>query len=427
MTSSIPTASIDAKNPDALVQVEACSSDNCQVLENVQPVAAQSEADLPWVVVPPQPAVLLRASGGSRSVPALNNMAKNPAPLLQAGGSLRSLTEGKSVPVGDSNGKGKGKTQRRSATFVVPKEGVLCRKPSPSPKPSGKQEQVGKSKSPKAPSPRSRAVASQHTAACKGPTTATDSQQASDMPPPGAKPSQGKGKGRSHRRSATLGFSAEASEPWKIATDADAIEQKAPEKLDEDGIEGKFRPLAEQLFNQSPDSCGVQSPSTPKKTFPPVPPFKEKQALEPWLFLRQTELTTPRQEDNYEISDQGDSDPDDRAEERRRAKKHVPRWCDNYLEQLSRQADMDPDTVFGNKVPTCDVEEIFPVELYKTVGKERPKRNRGSSQNWGKDKLTTNEVQEYKRKMGQNKAWMANAENLPPATQQLLEGPVRAA
>jgi hypothetical protein len=227
-----------------------------------------------------------------------------------------------------------------------------------------------------------------------------------------------------------MGIPGEATElakddsSWKVASDTITDE---PEKRHEGG----YRPLAEQLFSQSPDSYGVLSPSstncTPRKTFPPVPAFGEKQALEPWLFLRQSELMSPRPEDNYEISDQGDSDPDDAAEARRRAKKHVPRWCDNYLEQLSKQADMDPDTLFGGRVPTCDVEDIFPIELYEKVGKARPKRNRGSSQNWGRDRLTKNEVKDYKKKMGQAKGWMANVENLPPATQQLLEGPRRAA
>lgn len=421
--SSVPSETMAIlANADLPVEVEA----------EVEPVPSQTAAaELPWVAMPPQPAVLLRSSGGSRSVPTFSNTSKNAAPLSQVG-SLRSLAEGKSMPICESNAKGKGKTQRRSATFVVPKEGVLCKKPSEDPRLRGKQEQVAKSKSPKAPSPRTRAAASQNTSVanvvtpCRGTTPCVDTQQSSEHQT--AAKGKGKGRGRSHRRSATMAMCGEVAElannePWTIAAD----NAEEPGKMHE----GSSRPLAEQLFSQSPDSCGVLSPSstncTPRKTFPPVPVFKEKQTLEPWLFLRQSELTSPQQEDNYEISDQGDSDPDDAAEARRRAKKHVPRWCENYLEQLKSQADMDPDTVFGSKVPTCDVEDVFPTELYEAAGKARPKRTRGSSQNWGRDRLTKNEVKSYKQKMGQTKGWMANAENLPPATQQLLEGPRRAA
>lgn len=335
------------------------------------------------------------------------------------------------MPLCESNGKGKGKTQRRSATFVIPKEGVLCSKASEEQRLRGKQEHKPTSKSPKAASPQGQGAASQLANGTvepnKADTATLDSQKPTDS---GPKPAQGKGKGRSHRRSATLGMPTEATElasqdvRSNAIVDTNVLEQGQP-------YDNALRPVTEQVFNQSPQSYGVLSPSsancTPKKTFPPVPPFKEKQALEPWMLLRQSELTSPRPEDNYEISEQGDSDPDDAAEARRRAKKHVPTWCDDYLEQLAKQADTDPDSLFGSRVPVCELEEIFPGELYDTVGKARPKRNRGSSQNWGRDRLTKTEIKEYKRKMGQTKGWMANIENMPPGTQHLLAGPRRAA
>lgn len=135
-------------------------------------------------------------------------------------------------------------------------------------------------------------------------------------------------------------------------------------------------------------------------------------SLESWQILRQRPLPPPRSEDNYELSDQDadDSDMDEAREAARRAEKPIPRWCDDYLETLRRQGDMDPDTVFGGRVPQCSLDLVFPDELYKKIGKSRPKRARGSSGDWRRDRLTPQEIVHYKRKMGQTKGWMADAE-----------------
>jgi len=135
---------------------------------------------------------------------------------------------------------------------------------------------------------------------------------------------------------------------------------------------------------------------------------------EPWLKLREMKLPPPNPEDNYELSDKGE---ESEAEEPDRSHKHVPRWSCQYLELIEKQSDIDPDTIFGRSVPNCDLMTIFPEKLYKQCDKERPKRKRGSSGEWRKDRLTTQEVGQYKKKMGHARSWTANAENLDCNTQ----------
>lgn len=158
--------------------------------------------------------------------------------------------------------------------------------------------------------------------------------------------------------------------------------------------------------------------SSPRNTRPPVPAFsalasqaapRPRRESEPWLKLREIKLPPPKPEDNYELSDKGEESD---AEEPDRSHKHVPRWSSQYLELIEKQADIDPDTIFGRRVPRCDLLVIFSDNLYQGCNKERPKRKRGSSGEWRQDRLTTQEVGEYKKKMGHAKSWMANAENL---------------
>lgn len=116
-----------------------------------------------------------------------------------------------------------------------------------------------------------------------------------------------------------------------------------------------------------------------------------------------------RPEDNYEISDKGE---DSETEEPDRSHKHVPRWSSQYLELIEKQAGTDPDTIFGSRVPKCDLSTIFSDELYARCNKERPQRKRGSSGEWKQDRLSKLEVTDYKRKMGHSKKWTINAENI---------------
>lgn len=145
-------------------------------------------------------------------------------------------------------------------------------------------------------------------------------------------------------------------------------------------------------------------------------PSKSFQA---WQVLRQIKLPPPDPADNYEISDQADSDADENLLAERRSRKPKPRWCSDYTELLKKQADLDPDTIFGPMMPRCDLEEIFPDSMYQDVAKSRPTRRRGSSGNWRKDPLHRSEISAYKRKLGQNRAWV-DLDSLPPGSHEAL-------
>ncbi|CAE8727723.1 unnamed protein product, partial [Polarella glacialis] len=134
--------------------------------------------------------------------------------------------------------------------------------------------------------------------------------------------------------------------------------------------------------SSSSSAANEGSLATSKGPRPPVPAFRD-----PAQIVRQMELEPKDPEDNYELSDcGGDSDQEDAAgeRERQRGSKHVPKWCGEYLQVLSTQADVDPDTIFGSRVPQCIQEDIFTDDMYESVGKKRPKRARGSSGDWRK-------------------------------------------
>jgi len=137
---------------------------------------------------------------------------------------------------------------------------------------------------------------------------------------------------------------------------------------------------------------------------PPVPVFRQENAAS---LLRQLPLPPKRQEDNYELSDNGEASEEDSLRDNSldRSAKHTPKWCDAYLEVFAQQVLIDPDTIFGSKVPECDLEMVFDDKLYQVASREVPKRKRGSSGEWCEDRLTRCEIRSYKRKMGQTKGW----------------------
>jgi len=165
---------------------------------------------------------------------------------------------------------------------------------------------------------------------------------------------------------------------------------------------------------------GAPKPPVPAFQRPVVPPPR------PEVLLRRIKLPPPRPEDNYEISDREEVASDDgeappSQEEIDRSAKAVPRWCETYLEDLAKQEDVDPDTIFGARVPVCNLEIVFPDELCRAVGRDEPvKRKRGSSGEWkDEDRLGKQEVCDYKRRMGQRRAWDVAAEipaNSPAAS-----------
>jgi len=146
--------------------------------------------------------------------------------------------------------------------------------------------------------------------------------------------------------------------------------------------------------------------SSSSKCVPATPEVKTEvvKQLQPWQILRQKALPPSRPEDNYEISEKG-GDSDAEENDDHRLHKHIPAWCDSYVKQLKLQEDMDPDTIFGPRVPPCNLEEIFSDELYAAVGKNRPKRARGSSGDWKRDRLQKEDVTKYKSRMGHVRSW----------------------
>lgn len=145
-------------------------------------------------------------------------------------------------------------------------------------------------------------------------------------------------------------------------------------------------------------------PGPKKKAMPPVPAFQaQPEEPEPWEILRKTVLPPKNPDDDYEISDKEDSA--DELEEPDRSDKHVPAWSLDYSVKLTAQENVDPDTIFGSKVPICDLDMIFPDALYREWGCAPPRRKRGSSCLWHKDRLSRSEIVAYRRKMGHQRRW----------------------
>ncbi|CAE8714558.1 unnamed protein product [Polarella glacialis] len=148
-------------------------------------------------------------------------------------------------------------------------------------------------------------------------------------------------------------------------------------------------------------------PGSARARRPPVPAFKKPpQEPEPWQLVRAMKLPPPNPEDSYELSDKGD---DSEADEPDRTQKYQPAWSSNYLQVIEAQSDIDPDTIFGTSVPQCDLAVIFRDADYLKFQQERPKRKRGSSGEWHADRLSRQEVGDYKKKMGHKRRWDAKA------------------
>jgi len=107
-------------------------------------------------------------------------------------------------------------------------------------------------------------------------------------------------------------------------------------------------------------------------------------------------------EDNYEISD-FEEDKDGNRVEPNRTGKLIPAWCAGFPQLVQSQASVDPDSIFGNRVPRCDLDLIFPDYFYQ--GRNPVKRRRGSSGRWFPDRLTRKEVTNYSSKMGYRSRW----------------------
>jgi len=143
----------------------------------------------------------------------------------------------------------------------------------------------------------------------------------------------------------------------------------------------------------------------------PAPPTKPPKMslpveLEPFRLLREKPLPKKVLEDNYEISDKEDTDDEcEEEQERLRASKVVPAWSADYKQALAAQDGIDPDSIFSSRVPFCDSDAIFPDDLYRQYRQKPPRRKRGSSCQWHKDRLSASEIARYRAKMGQQKRW----------------------
>lgn len=102
--------------------------------------------------------------------------------------------------------------------------------------------------------------------------------------------------------------------------------------------------------------------------------------------------------DNYEITDKEDSD--DEVVEVDRGKKFQPMWARGWKARVLAQLEVDPDSIF-DRTPRCDLDAIFGDPVSVRARRGRSKRVRGSSQDWVADKLRPEEVETYKRVMGQ--------------------------
>ncbi|CAM9653720.1 unnamed protein product [Choristocarpus tenellus] len=96
-------------------------------------------------------------------------------------------------------------------------------------------------------------------------------------------------------------------------------------------------------------------------------------------------------------SDESDSEGESRQ---KRPKKRVPDWARGTplrraLERQYSGIQLDPDSIFP-EVLSCDLEAIFQANRKRYA-------KRGSSANWGPDRITPQEVLAYKRSVGINK------------------------
>ncbi|CAE8674969.1 unnamed protein product, partial [Polarella glacialis] len=119
--------------------------------------------------------------------------------------------------------------------------------------------------------------------------------------------------------------------------------------------------------------------------------------------LKRVSLKAPKnEEDNYELSDMEEDANGDRIEPNRTGKR-IPAWSVNFAQLAKAQENINPDSIFGCRVPAIDLEVIFPDHFY--LGMNPGKKRRGSSCQWNNDKLTKREVNAYVSKMGQKQRW----------------------
>ncbi|CAK9051433.1 INCENP_ARK-bind domain-containing protein [Durusdinium trenchii] len=148
----------------------------------------------------------------------------------------------------------------------------------------------------------------------------------------------------------------------------------------------------------------VRKERTGTMAAPKTKPVKKLKQKEP--ITKRMGLKAPkRAEENYDLSDL-EEDEDGNRIEPDRLRKHIPARCSNYTQVAASQADIDPDSIFGSRMPLCDLDAIFPDSFYRSLHPNQPRqRRRGSSCHWIRDALTPHEIHAYAVKMGQSRSW----------------------
>ncbi|KAF4677035.1 hypothetical protein FOL47_003768 [Perkinsus chesapeaki] len=120
----------------------------------------------------------------------------------------------------------------------------------------------------------------------------------------------------------------------------------------------------------------------------------------------------PRFDDQYPISEY-DEDTDEHSEDARH--KHIPAWSMKWQSMVLAQSSTDPDSIFGDRIPSCDIRQVFGdivasgqldppnTQSFKDYIRINDKTGRrGSTGNWKFDELLDEEIYTYKQKMNQN-------------------------
>lgn len=274
---------------------------------------------------------------------------------------------------------------------------------APSPRPADVRSQTSAASTPKSTGscqPSTAGPSQSQGASSSQPSTGSSSQPASASKSGGSKASEkekiastptakkakaGKGGGKSAKRASLVGKASKARRAQTAAAAAAVARQ--PQIAPQPVAAAVAAPGAAAGFAEQ--KVAIQQPD------------------EPWRRFREKPLPPKKQEDNWEISDKEDSDDEgaDEEQDRNRANKPVPTWCVDYKQALAAQEGVDPDSIFSSRVPFCDIDAIFPDTLYRERGRKPPKRKRGSSCQWAKDRLSSSNIARYRAKMGQLKRW----------------------
>ena len=107
-------------------------------------------------------------------------------------------------------------------------------------------------------------------------------------------------------------------------------------------------------------------------------------------------MSDPLPEDQYEMTEWEDSDAE--KDEDAHENKRVPAWCIGWIETAKTQTSIDPDTVFGSRIPKCELEVLFGRNGNAYLKARKGKR--GSSGEWGMDDVSMRELDEYRQLMG---------------------------